>query len=396
MITNYIFNNNLILNPILENIVGFLSVFLITLSLTLFYLDEFKLSNIKVIKLLQIISFVYIFILFLYWIYNMSYVSLYDIISYMADKKDIDLHGHVSVNKEAGKAIGQGLQTIGTQIGLGATMTGVAAAVGKTLTKSGMPPLQKAGIILGSSVISGIAHSRISIMNRNIHNDTDLNSSSSIDTSSNISKFLNDSISSPLQDLLINFEMMSYVCLSLIYLIIIQLLFKLYFKDEINLKNFDKLNASWITNINNFFNKIIKSNKQVSVIWIWIGILSITFALCFDAYTLQDVYNNIDNYVKIHNSLHSNSVYNDSYTIDTSILDMLLYSRIFNFVSIIITFYLILQFIQLFHFKKDVSNTIIWILIVLLILDLAFSAYIFNNIYTNIDNYVNMHISNEK
>ena len=66
MITNYIFNNNLILNPILENIVGFISIFLFTLSLTLFYLDEFKLSNIKVIKLLQIISFVYIFILFLY------------------------------------------------------------------------------------------------------------------------------------------------------------------------------------------------------------------------------------------------------------------------------------------------------------------------------------------
>jgi hypothetical protein len=162
----------------------------------------------------------------------------------MADNKDVNLHGHVSVNKEAGKAIGQGLQTIGTQIGLGATMVGVAGAVGKALTKSGMPPLQKVGIILGSSVISGIAHSRISIMNRNMINDTDLNSSSSIDTSSNISKFLNDSISSPLQDLLINFEMMSYVCLSLIYIIIIQLLFKLYFKDEIKLKFFNLLNAN--------------------------------------------------------------------------------------------------------------------------------------------------------
>jgi len=272
-------------------------------------------------------------------------------------------------------------------------MVGVAGAVGKALTKSGMPPLQKVGIILGSSVISGIAHSRISIMNRNMINDTDLNSSSSIETNYNISQFLNDSISSPLQDLLINFEMMSYVCLSLIYIIIIQLLFKLYFKDEIKLKIFYILNANWRTNINYYLNKIIKSNKQMSIIWTWIGILLITFALCFDAYTLHDVYNNIDSYVKIHNSLHSNSAYNDSYTIDTSILDMLLYSRIFNFISIIIMFYLILQLIQLFHLKKDISNTIIWILIVLLILNLAFSAYIFNDLYTNIDNYVNMHIS---
>jgi hypothetical protein len=160
------------------------------------------------------------------------------------NNKDINLHGHVSVNKEAGKAIGQGLQTIGSQIGLGATMAGVAGAVGKALTKSGMPPLQKAGVILGSSVISGLAHSRISIMNKNMTNNTDLNTSSSIDSNSNISKFLSESISSPLQDLLNNFEMTNYVCLSLIYIIIIQLLFKMYFKDEINLKKNIMLNAN--------------------------------------------------------------------------------------------------------------------------------------------------------
>lgn len=105
-----------------------------------------------------------------------------------------------------------------------------------------MPPLQKAGIIVGSSVISEIAHSRLSIMNRNMINDTNLNSSSSSNISSDVSKFINDSILSPLQDLLINFEMMSYVCLSLIYIIIIQLLFKLYFKNEVNLKYFYMLN----------------------------------------------------------------------------------------------------------------------------------------------------------
>jgi hypothetical protein len=160
------------------------------------------------------------------------------------NNKDINLHGHVSVNAEAGKTIGQGLQTIGSQIGLGATMAGVAAAVGKAVTKSGMPPLQKAGVILGSSVISGLAHSRISIMNRNIMNDTDLNTTTSVDSNSNMSKFLHDSISSPLQDLLVNFEMTNYVCLSLIYIIIIQLLFKIYFKEEINLKNFKMLNAN--------------------------------------------------------------------------------------------------------------------------------------------------------
>ena len=67
-------------------------------------------------------------------------VSLLDVIIYINDNKDLNLHGHVTVDKEAGKAIGQGLNTIGSQIGLGATMVGVSAAVGKAIAKSGMPP----------------------------------------------------------------------------------------------------------------------------------------------------------------------------------------------------------------------------------------------------------------
>lgn len=320
-------------------------------------------------------------------------LSLSDIVCFAKDNSDINLNGNVTVNKEAGKAIGQGLQTIGSQIGLGATMVGVATAVGKAVAKTGMPPLQKAGVILGSSVISGIAHSRISIMNRNTINDTDLNTPTSIENNSNISKFLNDSITSPLQDILVNFEMMSYVCLSLTYIIVIQLLFKLYFKDEISLKNFYMLNANWITKTNYYFNKIIKTNKQMSVIWTWFGILSITFGLCFDAYTLHDVYVNIDSYVNIHNSIHSNFVQNNLYVVSMSISDVILYSRIINFVSMITMFSLILVLILKFHSEKFVSNTLIWILIIILIIELAFSAYTYHDLYTNIDSYVNMHLN---
>lgn len=215
----------------------------------------------KIIRNSIIFMFIYIIIsIELNWVN----LSLSDIVCFANDSEDINLHGHVSVNQEAGKAIGQGLQTIGTQIGLGATMVGIAGAVGKAVAESGMPPLQKAGVILGSNVISGLAHSRISIMNRNTINETDLNTSSSIDNNSNISKFLSDLISSPLQDLLVNFEMTNLVCLSLIYIIIIQLLFKIYFKDEINLKFYNMLNANWITNTNYYINKIIKLNKHTS------------------------------------------------------------------------------------------------------------------------------------
>jgi hypothetical protein len=287
-----------------------------------------------------------------------------------------------------------GMQTIGSQLGLGATMGGVATAVGKAVAKSGVPPLQKAGIILGSSALSGLVHSKLSIMNRNMINETGLNTSTSTDTNSNISKFISDSISSPLQDLLVNFEMTNYVCLGLIYIIMIQLIFKIYFKDEINLKNSYMLNANWITDTNYYLNKIIKSNKQMSIIWIWLGILVITFALLFDAYTLHDVYTNIDSYVNIHKSSHFYS--NNLLIIDTSILHRLIFSRIINFIGIINLFYLILILIRKFHLEKGVSNILIWILIILLILDLSFSAYIYNDLYTNIDSYVNMYINMKK
>jgi hypothetical protein len=156
------------------------------------------------------------------------------------------------------------------------------------------------------------------------------------------------------------------------------------------------LNANWITNTNYYINKIIKLNKHTSLIWTWISILVITFALCLDAFTLHDVYTNIDSYVNVHNSLHSNSGHNNLYVIDTSILDRLMFSRIINFISIINMFYLVVLLIRKFNLEKSVSNTIIWILIILLILDLAFSAYIYNDLYTNIDSYVNMYINMKK
>jgi hypothetical protein len=153
------------------------------------------------------------------------------------DNKDINLHGHVSVNAEAGKAIGQGLQNIGSQIGLGATIAGVSAAVSKAVAKTGMPPLQKAGAIVGSGILGGIGHSLISNVNRNaVNGENTINSAaSSTNINSQVQKLIGDYHLSSLQEFLSDEGMMSYVCLSLIYLLIIQLVFKLYFKDEINL-----------------------------------------------------------------------------------------------------------------------------------------------------------------
>nr|YP_009715284.1 hypothetical protein [Russula subnigricans]QGK88090.1 hypothetical protein [Russula subnigricans] len=364
-------------------------------SSTFLKLRKMKLLKIFIYKLKTYLT-ILLGIMSFYTIFNIFYfpsLSLFDIVCFANDNSDINLHTNVTVNKEAGKAISPDLQTIGNQIGLRAIIVGIAIIVGKAITNTVIPIFPKAGVILVSFFILRIAHSRISIMNRNMINDTDLNTSTSIDNNSNISEISNDLITSPLEDLLINFEMMNYVCLSLTYIIVIQLFFKLCFKNKINLKFFYMLNANWITKINYYLNKIIKINKQMSVIWTWIGILSITFGLCFDAYTLHDVYVNIDSYVNKHNLLHSNFVQNNLYVVGMSISYKLLFSRIINFLSMMIMFSLILVLKLKFHSEKIVSNTFIWILIILLILNLAFSAYSYHELYTNMDSYVHMHLN---
>jgi len=272
-------------------------------------------------------------------------------------------------------------------------MVGIAAAVSKAVVKSGMPPLQKAGIIVGTSVIGGLAHSRISTMNRNMTNSTSILNN---DTSSNVNKFLDDSHVSPLQDLLFNLEMMNYVCLSLIYILIIQLVFKLYFKDTINLNFFNLLGSYTKIKLEYIFNKIIKFNKQISVIWIWIGLVVIMFASSLDAYTLHNLCVNMDSYINIHNSLFSNNNDNSIYIDNNSILDILLILKLINYISIISIISLIGLVMLKFHSNKNIKNLYIWLILIALIFSLAYSAYTYNDLYTNINNYVNIYLNIKK
>ena len=117
-------------------------------SLVLLYLDGFKLWDEKFIKYIQIFSFLCIPLYTRYCIYNLACTLISDIILYTKDNNDINLHGHVSLDKQAGKAIGQSLNTVGSKIGLAANIAGVATAVGKTISKSCLPFIQKKKLVL--------------------------------------------------------------------------------------------------------------------------------------------------------------------------------------------------------------------------------------------------------
>lgn len=72
---------------------------------------------------------------------------------YIEDKQSVSLHGHVNLTEDAAAAvffsaeISKGISAVGSNIGLGGTIVGVGSAVGKVIAKSGMPPMQKAGIM---------------------------------------------------------------------------------------------------------------------------------------------------------------------------------------------------------------------------------------------------------
>jgi len=251
---------------------------LFTFSVVLFYLDDFKLCKNNLTKYIQIISFIGRPLYLIYSLYNIY--SMIEIINYIKDKDnnkinpDIDFNATVSIGKDAALELAKGMQTIGSQIGLGASIVGVGTAVGKGIAKSAMPPLQKAGIIVGSSLVSGLAHSLISNANRNKVLQDNISTKGTNTTNSNstndlINKFIdNTTPSSPLENILFDIEALNYICLSLVIILTIQILFKFYLIDNI------KLNISNILgiNINNklqyYLNQIIKLNKKMSSIYI--------------------------------------------------------------------------------------------------------------------------------
>src|SRR6516164_9371038 len=100
-----------------------------------------------------------------------------------------------------------------------------------TIVKSSLPPLQKAAVVFGGTILGGLAYSKITEIERhkpiseNIGNNT-----ISINTQDySINKFIDDSIiHSPLQNLLSYIEITDYIMVYLFIILVIQILFKFH------------------------------------------------------------------------------------------------------------------------------------------------------------------------
>jgi hypothetical protein len=185
-----------------------------------------------------------------------------NIILYIKENNDVNLHGHVSLNKEAAELLSKSINTVGNNIVLGATIAGISTAVGKTIAKSSLPPVQKAAIVIGGGLMGGLIHSGISQINRaNAIQETVKNSSKSTSkfVKDVISKLLDDSSDSPLEGLLSSIQGINSICITILVVLIIQLFIRLHVKDTINIYF---LNPT----INKYLGKLVALNKKVSVV----------------------------------------------------------------------------------------------------------------------------------
>ena len=314
-----IYDNLPLQSNIFASLVSFISSFsyfilssLFTFSFVLFFLDDLKLSKKNFIKYIQIISFISIPLFLIYSLYDI--VSMINIVNYLDDKNnninpDIDFNTTISIGKDAAAELEKGMQTVGSQIGLGASIVGIGTAVGKGITKSAMPPLQKAGIIVGSSLITGLGHSIISNVNINKVLQDNISTRSTSTTSSNstndvLNKLIdNTTPSSPLENLLFDIEALNYICLSLVIILIIQIFFKFYLKDSINLNLSKFLGININNKLEYYLNIIIKLNKKMSFIYIWLTLVALIIGLSFSGYASSELYNNLDSYLAVYNSL---------------------------------------------------------------------------------------------
>ena len=215
--------------------ISFLS-FIFFLNFTLFYLDDFKLSQNKYIRTSQIITPISLLLVMVILFYlNFLTLNVGPLLSaghYLAAENTtnntVSIGGSVEMNRYAAELIGR-------NIGIAGTVAGVSGAVGKAIYKSSLPPLQKAGIVVGAAIAGGAIHVVTSVINRvvNTPSYTATPPSTTPPTTSGLGDGVNvadsgDGGSSDLMLLLLSIDTLISVSLGLIFIFFIMILFKFY------------------------------------------------------------------------------------------------------------------------------------------------------------------------
>ena len=102
--------------------------------------------------------------------------------------------------------------------------------------------------------------------------------------------------------MLFNYCCINSVCLIFIILLFLQIVFKLHLKDSIKLKLSSVLGININNNLEYYINKIVTYNKKIINIYICLLIIIISFGLSFSIFLSHELFNNLDNYIALHNN----------------------------------------------------------------------------------------------
>jgi hypothetical protein len=113
--------------------------FILTMNFTFYYLHDFKISESKYIRFSQILSPLLIIIFIGWFVYESSNILSNYVLFFEEDKNrsnNVNIGAQIEVNRDAGEAFGG-------NIGFAWTVVGIAGAVGKAISNSTLPPLQR-------------------------------------------------------------------------------------------------------------------------------------------------------------------------------------------------------------------------------------------------------------
>lgn len=286
------------MNSIIINIL----TLLLTFNFTLYYLDEYKISKNKIIGILQLLSPIFIILIGLF-IYIEMFSSYDKIFTYnLLDKSDVSnpnitVGANIEISKEAGTEISKGISTLGKNIGLAGCVVGVAGSVAKAISKSSLPPIQKAGIIASSGIIGGAIQVAAHAVN------TAIDSSSSSTGGSNIDgalKFIGNSNYSPLVNLILSINAITASCLTLAIILFSMILFRFILNEDIKLNLSNVIGIKLNNSLNYYLVKIIQLNKKSSNIFMFIALISLIIGLSFNIYFITQLYDNLDSFINLH------------------------------------------------------------------------------------------------
>ena len=148
---------------LIDNYLIFYNFFVLSYLSIGFSLDGY--SNIINIIIKKLFFFISIFILY-------QFLQIYFFPKYFTihcssiDPVTVSTTVNINVDKEGAEAIASGLQSTGSQIGLGAAIGGLAAAASKSITGSALPPIQKVGLIGVAGIVGGLVHCGATAINR--------------------------------------------------------------------------------------------------------------------------------------------------------------------------------------------------------------------------------------